>query len=100
MRPMASDVADLILNRTWRPMLAITGADGLPLTLKAERAAQRVKQLLEADPPYGASVRYEYGQAATGWNAPPTAPWLERTVDEASRRLYGAPAMWMGEGGT
>src|SRR6267378_2638286 len=122
MRPMASDVADLILNRTWRPMLAITGADGLPLpasagnvlrpktalvlslrlppTLKAERAAQRVKQLLEADPPYGASVRYEYGQAATGWNAPPTAPWLERAVDEASRRHYGAPAMWLGEGGT
>jgi acetylornithine deacetylase/succinyl-diaminopimelate desuccinylase-like protein len=122
MRPMASDVADLILNRTWRPMLAVTGADGLPLpasagnvlrpktalvlslrlppTLKAERAAQRVKQLLEADPPYGASVRYEYGQAATGWNAPPTAPWLERAVDEASRRHYGTPAMWMGEGGT
>ncbi|HZF30103.1 MAG TPA: peptidase M20, partial [Gammaproteobacteria bacterium] len=34
------------------------------------------------------------------WNAPPTAPWLERAVDEASRRHYGAPAMWMGEGGT
>jgi len=122
MRPMASDIAELILNRTWRPMLAITGADGLPVpasagnvlrpktalvlslrlppTVNAERAAKRVKALLEADPPYGASVRYEYGQAATGWNAPPTAPWLERTVDEASRRYYGAPAMWMGEGGT
>ena len=122
MRPMASDIAELILNRTWRPMLAITGADGLPLpasagnvlrpktelvlslrlppTLNAERAAQRVKALLEADAPYGARVRFEYGQAATGWNAPPTAPWLERAVDEASRRHYSAPAMWMGEGGT
>src|SRR5881394_3307906 len=30
MRPMASDIAELILNRTWRPMLAITGADGMP----------------------------------------------------------------------
>ena len=28
MRPMASDLADLVLNRTWRPMLAVTGADG------------------------------------------------------------------------
>ena len=122
MRPMAHDIAELILNRTWRPMLAVTGADGLPVpasagnvlrpktalvlslrlppTVNAERAAQRVKQLLETDPPYGARVRYEYGQAATGWNAPPTASWLERAVDEASRRHYGRPAMWMGEGGT
>jgi acetylornithine deacetylase/succinyl-diaminopimelate desuccinylase-like protein len=122
MRPMASEVAELILNRTWRPMLAVTGADGLPApanagnvlrpqtqlvlslrlppTVQAERAARRLKELLEADPPYGARVRYEYGQAATGWNAPPTAPWLERAIEEASRRHYGQGAMWMGEGGT
>ena len=29
-RPMVDDRAELILNRTWRPALAITGADGLP----------------------------------------------------------------------
>ncbi|TMH63169.1 MAG: M20/M25/M40 family metallo-hydrolase [Betaproteobacteria bacterium] len=122
MRAMHGDVAELILNRTWRPMLAVTGADGLPApanagnvlrpktqlvlslrlppTLHAERAAQRVKQLLEADPPYGARVRFAYGQAATGWNAPATAPWLERAVSQASQQHYGQPAMWMGEGGT
>jgi acetylornithine deacetylase/succinyl-diaminopimelate desuccinylase-like protein len=122
MRAMHGDIGELILNRTWRPMLAITGADGMPApanagnvlrpktqlvlslrlppTLNAERAAQRVKQLLESDPPYGASVRYEYGQAATGWNAPATASWLERAVDQASRKHYAQSAMWMGEGGT
>src|SRR5205085_1715330 len=122
MQPMHDDVAELILNRTWRPMLAVTGADGLPPpasagnvlrpktqlvlslrlppTLDAERAARRVKELLDKDPPYGAQVKFEYGQAATGWNAPATAPWLERAVDDASRRHYGKPAMWMGEGGT
>jgi len=122
MRAMHSEVSELILNRTWRPMLAITGADGLPTpanagnvlrpktqlvlslrlppTLNAERAAQRVKQLLESDPPYGAHVRYEYGQAATGWNAPATAAWLDRAVSQASQKHYGQPAMWMGEGGT
>jgi acetylornithine deacetylase/succinyl-diaminopimelate desuccinylase-like protein len=72
----------------------------LPPTLNGERAAQRVKQLLEADPPYGAHVRFEYGQAATGWNAPATAAWLERAVSQASQRHYGQGAMWMGEGGT
>ena len=122
MRAMHSEVSELILNRTWRPMLAITGADGLPApanagnvlrpktqlvlslrlppTLNAQRAAERVKQLLESEPPYGAHVRYEYGQAATGWNAPATAPWLDRAVSQASQKHYGQPAMWMGEGGT
>ena len=122
MRPMHGEVAELILNRTWRPMLAVTGAEGLPQpasagnvlrpktelvlslrlppTLDAERAARRVKEILEKDPPYGARVTYEYGQAATGWNAPATAGWLERAVDEASKRHYGKSAMWMGEGGT
>jgi len=122
MQPMTSDLADLVLNRTWRPMLAVTGAEGLPApanagnvlrpktqlvlslrlppTVKAERAAQRVKQLLESDPPYGARVSYEYGQAATGWNAPATASWLERAVSQASQKHYGQAAMWMGEGGT
>src|SRR2546422_6350426 len=30
MRAMHGDIGELILNRTWRPMLAITGADGWP----------------------------------------------------------------------
>jgi acetylornithine deacetylase/succinyl-diaminopimelate desuccinylase-like protein len=122
MKAMGADNADRILNRTWRPMLAVTGADGLPApanagnvlrpktqvvlslrlppTLDAQRAAEKMKALLESDSPYGARVRYEYGQAARGWNAPALAPWLERALDESSRRHYGQPAMWMGEGGT
>jgi acetylornithine deacetylase/succinyl-diaminopimelate desuccinylase-like protein len=122
MRAMHADTGELILNRTWRPMLAVTGADGLPApanagnvlrpktqlvlslrlppTLDAEGAARRVKQLLESDPPYGARVSYAYGQAATGWSAPATAPWLERAVSQASQKHYGQAAMWMGEGGT
>ncbi len=30
MVPMSKDLAELVLNRTWRPMLSITGADGFP----------------------------------------------------------------------
>ncbi|MCW5737515.1 MAG: M20/M25/M40 family metallo-hydrolase, partial [Enhydrobacter sp.] len=29
-KPMASELADLVLNRTWRPQLAIVGMDGYP----------------------------------------------------------------------
>ena len=30
-RPMGDDLTELVLNRTWRPQLAITGIDGLPM---------------------------------------------------------------------
>jgi acetylornithine deacetylase/succinyl-diaminopimelate desuccinylase-like protein len=122
MQPMTSDLADLVLNRTWRPMLAVTGAEGLPVpanagnvlrprtalvlslrlppTVKADSAARQLQAILEADPPYGARVKFDYGQAATGWHAPPTAPWLAAAVDTSSIKNYGKSAMWMGEGGT
>jgi len=121
-RPASGDLTELVLNRTWRPALSVIGADGLPPpgsagnvlrprsalalslrlppTVDAATAAARLKSLLESDPPYGARVRFTCNQAATGWHAPPTEPWLEQAVDAASRRHYGAGAMWMGEGGT
>ena len=30
MSPMTDDLTELVLNRTWRPQLAVTGIDGLP----------------------------------------------------------------------
>ena len=122
MAPMAPDLEDLVLNRTWRPMLSVTGADALPLpanagnvlrpktvlalslrlppTVKGETAAAMLKTLLESDPPYGAKVSFEPGQAATGWHAPATAPWLEAALEAASLSYFGKKIMWMGEGGT
>ena len=122
MQPMAEDLDDLVLNRTWRPMLAVTGAEGLPVpsnagnvlrpktalalslrlppTIRGETAANNLKTLLEADPPYDAKVSFEFNHAATGWHAPATAAWLEKAIDESSKKYFGKPAMWMGEGGT
>jgi len=121
-RPVSIDLADLVLNRTWRPMLAVTGADGLPPpasagnvlrpktalvlslrlppTVKAESAARQLQAILETDPPYGAKVKFDYGQAATGWHAPQTAPWLEAALETSSLSHFGKGVMWMGEGGT
>lgn len=121
-QPMVTDCADAILNRTWRPFLSVVGADGMPaikdagnvlrprtalkLSLRlpplvdAQRAADAMRQLLEADPPNGAHVRFEPDQAASGWSAPPTAAWLRGALDAASRRHYGKAAAMMGEGGT
>src|SRR5262249_15502278 len=30
MRPMDGDLTELVLNRTWRPALSVTGLDGMP----------------------------------------------------------------------
>ncbi len=122
MLPMHADLTELVLNRTWRPALSITGADGippladagnvlrpqtavklslrLPPTLDGERAGAVLKDLLLRDPPYGARVEFSLEKSSTGWNAPPMSGWLERAIDESSQAFFGAPAMYMGEGGT
>jgi acetylornithine deacetylase/succinyl-diaminopimelate desuccinylase-like protein len=121
-RPMADDPAQLILNRTWRPTLSITGLEGapqirdagnvlrpataaklsirLPPTLDADAAAASVKRTLEADPPYGAHVTFALEQSANGWNAPALAPWLRASIGRASQAAFGRPAALMGEGGS
>jgi acetylornithine deacetylase/succinyl-diaminopimelate desuccinylase-like protein len=121
-QPMAEDITDAILNRTWRPALSTIGADGLPPiadagnvlrpstsfmlslrlppTVDGEEATQAMKLLFEADPPYRANVTFEPVQGATGWNAPPTKHWLADALDHASRATYGKPSAAIGEGGT
>lgn len=121
-RATLSDNAELILNRTWRPALSITGAEGLPpianagnvlrpvtrlkLSLRvpprldAKQAALQVKALLENDPPYGAKVSFSGDGGSNGWDAPPLAPWLETALEAASTRHFGRPAMYLGEGGS
>ncbi len=113
---------DLVLANTWRPALAVVGLGGappvenagntlrpftaaklvfrLPPTLEAEPAANRVKALLETDPPHGADVTFELDQPQTGWHAPAQAPWLSEALAAASEAHFAAPSMTMGTGGT
>jgi acetylornithine deacetylase/succinyl-diaminopimelate desuccinylase-like protein len=121
-KPVSDDLSELILNRTWRPQLAVTGIAGLPPpgnagnvmlpftdtklslrlppTIDADRAAALVRDLLEKDAPYRAAVEFEPGSNGTGWNAPATAPWLEASLARASQAAFGAPPVYMGEGGS
>jgi acetylornithine deacetylase/succinyl-diaminopimelate desuccinylase-like protein len=121
-RPMADDLTELVLNRTWRPALSVTGGDGipplasagnvlrpytslklslrLPPTVDGKLAGDLLKEALEHDPPNGAQVTLDLEKASSGWNAPAMAPWLERAIDMASQEFFGRPAMYMGEGGT
>jgi acetylornithine deacetylase/succinyl-diaminopimelate desuccinylase-like protein len=120
--PPAIELAELVLNRTWRPQLTVVGAEGLPApasagnvlrpktslklslrlppTVDAEEAAKAVKKALTAKPIQGAKVKFETEQPGPGWNAPPLAPWLEKSIQSASKATFGKPAALMGEGGS
>jgi acetylornithine deacetylase/succinyl-diaminopimelate desuccinylase-like protein len=120
--PMGDDLTELVLNRTWRPQLAIVGGDGLtpsanagnvllpyttlklsfrwPPTMNAKQAIETVEKVLTENPPYNAEVKIEFDRGGTGWNAPELAPWLEKSVAQASLNAFGKPVVYMGEGGT
>lgn len=117
-----SDPATLLLNRTWRASLEVVGmehmpsiADGgnvlrpalsanlsfrVPPTGDADAAAKAVKDLLEADAPYGAKISFTLEKGGNGWSAPPLADWLADANEQASQAFFEKPAMYMGEGGS
>ena len=118
----SEDMEELLIRNTWRPSLATVGLAGappikdagnilrpgtaaklvfrLPPAMDAAQAGQRIKALLEADPPNGAKVRFALDEPQTGWCAPQTAPWLKASLEQASVRRFGRSAMYMGIGGT
>lgn len=122
MTPMSDDLTELVLNRTWRPALSVTGMDGmpslssagnvlrphtavklslrLPPTLDGKVAGQLLKDVLLSDAPNGAHVTLELEKSSSGWNAPALSPWLGKAIDDASQEFFGKPAMYMGEGGS
>jgi acetylornithine deacetylase/succinyl-diaminopimelate desuccinylase-like protein len=121
-RPLTDDPLDALLNNCWRPSLATVGLSGapevgnagntlrpstsarltlrLPPTLDAAGAVDAIRNELERDPPFGATVRFDADTAQTGWCAPKFAPWLDTSMNAASQAFFGRPAMRMGCGGT
>jgi acetylornithine deacetylase/succinyl-diaminopimelate desuccinylase-like protein len=121
-RPMSDDAVELLLNRTWRPTLSVTGQAGmpdlvqggnvlrpmtalklsirLPPTLDAKNIDRKLKTLFESDPPYGARIKFDCEKGAGGWETPKSAAWLDDAVDRASQTYFGKPAVTWGEGGS
>jgi acetylornithine deacetylase/succinyl-diaminopimelate desuccinylase-like protein len=123
MQPVTSDPVEALLNNTWRPALAVIGVDGIPAladggnvlrpktsvklslrlppTADGPVVARRMKEVLEADPPYGARVTFTaHERPGGGWNAPAMAEWLRASVERASSTYFGKPAMFDGLGGS
>jgi acetylornithine deacetylase/succinyl-diaminopimelate desuccinylase-like protein len=120
--PTTTDPVEGILQRTWRAALSVTGAAGfpqpdeagnvlrprscfklslrLPPSVDGPWASKELKRILEADPPYNARVQFKSDHGASGWNAPPTAPWLTQLLEASSRSVFNKPSAAIGEGGT
>ena len=120
--PVSTDPVEGILNRTWRPALAVTGAAGfpsidsagnvlrpkttfklsmrIPPTVDGKMATSAMRKALTEKPPYNAKVSFDADCGATGWNAPETASWLKSALAQASMQSYGREVAWIGEGGT
>lgn len=122
-QPATSDLAQLILNRTWSPAMEVIGADGfpslatagnvlrpvssfkismrLPPTLPGKVASDAIKRALEQDPPYNAHIQVRDSAAASGWNAPELSSNLAQALDVAARGFFdGKPPVFLGEGGS
>lgn len=120
--PAVKEPREIILNRTWRAALSVTGSEGMPhpqqagnvlrpftslkLSLRlpprteATAAAEALKTLLEKDPPYHAKVEFHIEDAASGWDAPLMQKELAALIEESSQKYFGKEALAMGEGGS
>ena len=120
--PTTDDPVEQLLAHTWRPAVSVVGADGLPPADRAGnvlrpftalrlsvripptcdhvRAAAALEAELLRDPPYGARITFDADHVAPAWHAPPFAPWLQQSLEQASRDAFGNGACAFGEGGT
>lgn len=122
LQPVSGDPVEQLLNRTWRPTLSVTGADGwpstdragnvlrpftslmlsfrLPPTCDSHAALRAVECALTSDTPLGATVTFGGGHAADGWDAPAPEEWLTTALEDASLQTFGNASRNYGEGGS
>jgi acetylornithine deacetylase/succinyl-diaminopimelate desuccinylase-like protein len=121
-RTVSDDDLELLLNNAWRPTLSVIGAAGfpqpanagnvlrdattlalsfrLPPTADSAAALSAIEQALTTDVPYGAKVELAGVEAADGWNAPASAPWLAGALERVSDEVFGRPWRSVGLGGS
>lgn len=120
-RPVSEHASELLLNRSWRPQLAVLGIDGLPgvagaaavihpeITLRLSlrlppsvdpaAAARSLKEILESEPPHGADVSFVPDMTSPGWHAQPLTPELHEAVSSACTASFGIGPGFFGGGG-
>jgi acetylornithine deacetylase/succinyl-diaminopimelate desuccinylase-like protein len=122
-KPFTNDIKQLIINNTWKPFMAITGADGipdsktagnvlrpytqikisirLPPLVDSKIAADKIVEILKKDPPYNSKVEASVDNTGDGWNLETFGSRLKNISSLASQRFFDNNDMaFTGEGGS
>ncbi|KAL4449186.1 hypothetical protein ABPG74_015568 [Tetrahymena malaccensis] len=121
-KSMSQDPLQAYLNKTWRPQLAVVGADGLPAcqtagnvllpetkirislrlppNLDAVQAGKNLKELIESNPPYDATVICDILSCANGWDAKETPEHLANSFNQSSLNYFNKESRFLAEGGS
>jgi len=116
------ELTKLLLQSIWKPQLTITGVDGipdlkggnvlrketslklsirLPPSLDSKIASEKIKQILENNPPYHSNVKFNSSVKASGFVCPEFDPWLLKSLHDCSKLFYNNKSCcFLGEGGT
>lgn len=119
-KPITDDYTELILNRTWRPTMVVTGMTGfppaetagnvlrgktscrisirLPPTFNCLDADKIISDILKKDPPYNAKITVEATHSGNGWAAKDLCTSLKKSFNDSSMKLFGKEYLNFGEG--
>lgn len=122
MEPSTQNLTEALKKLTWEPTLSVVGVSGapdvdnagnvlrpytevklslrLPPTVDSKSAQEKLKTILLDNPPYNAKITLDFEEPADGWSAPEMSEDLSNSVNDASVKWFGKPAVSMGEGGT
>ena len=121
-KSISDNNTESILNNTWRPTVAITGASGLPDSKTAgnvlrssttvrvsirlppsynsKDAIEVINQTLSKDTPFNAKVTIDIRPPGDGWNNKQFSEKLHNSLNESSKKFWGKEYLSFGEGGS
>lgn len=121
-QPIVDDPLEAYLNKIFRPVLSVTGADGfppcqvggnvlrpyssltftirLPPNLDPEIAKKSIATTLLADPPFGVKVELLEVAAKSGFLAPPLSENLLTSLNEITGEIFDQEPLFAATGGT
>lgn len=116
------DIPQMYLNNTWRPCMAITGADGFPSTSKAgnvirtsttlrvklrippgldsKKSMEKTIEILTADPPHNAKVEILNATKGDGWCMKELSESTFKSFNDASLHFFNKNCGSNGVGGS
>jgi len=121
-KPLSDDMAEVILNNTWRPTVVVVGMTGfpkaetagnvlrdktscrislrLPPTFDGAKAGEIMKRKLTENPPYNSKVSVRIGEFGNGFASNDLSEKLKNSFNASSRKLFGRDYYCYGEGGS